>query len=151
MKAFLSIILLLAFGLGVWGNTPTSEKIAEWKEDAKNGDAWAQFTLGIAYAIGRGVPQDDKAAINWYKKAAEQGHADSQAGLGLINWEYGNGIVEDKVQAYAWYNIAATNQPLSTRSNIKKDEVAEKMTKEQIAKAQDLSREMIKANPNLIN
>ncbi|MBH54249.1 MAG: hypothetical protein CMI18_07865 [Opitutaceae bacterium] len=147
MKAFLSIILLLAFGLGVWGNTPTSEKIAEWKEDAKNGDAWAQFTLGIAYAIGRGVPQDDKAAINWYKKAAEQGHADSQAGLGLINWEYGNGIVEDKVQAYAWLNIAASNDDKWKET---KSELAQKMTIEQIAEAQKLSREMIKANPKLL-
>ena len=147
MKAFLSIILLLAFGLGVWGNTPTSEKIAEWKEDAKNGDAWAQFTLGIAYAIGRGVPQDDKAAINWYKKAAEQGHADSQAGLGLINWEYGNGIVEDKVQAYAWLNIAAANDDKWKET---KSELAQKMTIEQIAKARKLSTQMIESNLKLM-
>jgi len=31
-----------------------------------------------------------------------------------------------------------------------KSEVAEEMTKEQIAKAQDLSREMIEANPKLM-
>ena len=40
MKALLSVVLLLTFGAGVWGNTP--EKIAEWKEAAENGDADAQ-------------------------------------------------------------------------------------------------------------
>ena len=41
MKALLSIVLLLAFGTGVWGYTP--EQIAEWKEAAENGDAEAIF------------------------------------------------------------------------------------------------------------
>ena len=33
MKAFLTIVLLLAFGVGVWGNTP--EQIEEWKENGE--------------------------------------------------------------------------------------------------------------------
>ena len=144
MKTLVCIVFILILSLCVWGSTPTPEKIAEWKEDAKNGDAWAQFTLGIAYATGRGVPQDDKVAVKWYKKAAEQGHADAQAGLGLISWEYGNGIVEDKVQAYAWLNIAAANDDKWKET---KSELAQKMTIEKIAEAQKLSREMITATP----
>ena len=152
MKTLVCIVFILILSLCVWGSTPTPEKIAEWKEDAKNGDAWAQFTLGIAYATGRGVPQDDKVAVKWYKKAAEQGHADAQAGLGLISWEYGNGIVEDKVQAYAWLNIATTH-PQSLGGEMareSKEELAEKMTKEQIAEARKLSTQMIESNLKLM-
>ena len=147
MKTLVCIVFILILSLCVWGSTPTPEKIAEWKEDAKNGDAWAQFTLGIAYATGRGVPQDDKVAVKWYKKAAEQGHADAQAGLGLISWEYGNGIVEDKVQAYAWLNIAAANDDKWKET---KSELAQKMTIEQIAKARKLSTQMIESNLKLM-
>ena len=70
MKALISIVLLLAFGVVVWGNTPTPEQIAELKEAA----AKAQFELGVAYDFGRGVPEDDKEAVKLFRKAAEQGH-----------------------------------------------------------------------------
>ena len=52
MKALLSIVLLLAFGACAWGDTPTPEEIAQWKEDAANGYAEAQFELGEAYFYG---------------------------------------------------------------------------------------------------
>jgi hypothetical protein len=148
MKAFLSIILLLAFGACVWGNTPSPEQIAEWRKAAEQGNAKAQYFLGFAYARGRGVPEDDKEAAKWYRKAAEQGDAKAQYGLGLA-YEYGEGVIEDKVQAYAWYNIAAANGFESGKEW--KAELAEEMTREQISKAQDLSREMVEANPKLIN
>ena len=76
MKALLSIILLLAFGTGVWSNTP--EQIAEWREDAEKGEAAAQFNLGLMYADGNGVIEDNKEAVKWYRKAAEQGYAAAQ-------------------------------------------------------------------------
>ena len=88
MKALLSVVLLLAFGAGVWGITP--EEIARWKEvytknkeAAENGDAEAQATIGSLYSHGLGVPEDDKEAFKWYKKAAEQGLAEAQNDLGL--------------------------------------------------------------------
>jgi uncharacterized protein len=36
----------------------------------------AQYNLGVMYAIGQGVPEDDAEAVKWYRKAAEQGHAE---------------------------------------------------------------------------
>ena len=38
----------------------------------------AQFYLGICYYYGKGVPQDHAEAARWYRKAAEQGHANAQ-------------------------------------------------------------------------
>ena len=88
MKAFLSIFMLLAFGTGVWGYTPSPEQIAKWKEAAENGEAAAQFNLGAAYDFGQGVAEDDTEAVKWYRKAAEQGHAQAQYNLGIM---YDNG------------------------------------------------------------
>ncbi|WP_303396492.1 SEL1-like repeat protein, partial [Pseudomonas fragi] len=39
---------------------------------AEQGDAAAQYKLGIMYATGEGVAQDAKQAVTWYRKAAEQ-------------------------------------------------------------------------------
>ena len=39
--------------------------------------------------------------------ASEQGDAEAQFNLGLA-YETGRGVPKDYVQAYAWYNIAAT-------------------------------------------
>ncbi|MBE0616885.1 MAG: sel1 repeat family protein [Proteobacteria bacterium] len=45
---------------------------------AKQGDAGAQYNLGLLYANGQGVPQNYTEAANWYRKAAEQGNASAQ-------------------------------------------------------------------------
>ncbi len=44
---------------------------------AAKGDAAAQFHLGLMYAKGQGVTQDYAQAVNWYRKAAEQGGAEA--------------------------------------------------------------------------
>ena len=64
------------------------------------------------------------------------------------SYALGEGVLEDYVQAFAWYNIAAANGNELAKKG--KTTVAEEMTKEQIAKAQDLSTEMVKANPRLM-
>ena len=47
--------------------------IAEWAPLAEQGVADAQNSLGVMYANGEGVPQNDKTAVKWYTLAAEQG------------------------------------------------------------------------------
>ncbi len=42
---------------------------------AEQGDAQAQFNLGVRYRLGEGVLKDAKEAARWVRKAAEQGHA----------------------------------------------------------------------------
>ena len=49
---------------------------------AEQGDADAQFNLGVMYDEGEGVPQDYKEAFKWYRLAAEQGDAFAQFELG---------------------------------------------------------------------
>jgi hypothetical protein len=53
--------------------------LREWEPLAKQGDADAQYYLGVMDANGQGVPQDYKTAVKWFKLAAEQGNAYAQA------------------------------------------------------------------------
>ena len=40
-----------------------------------------QFTLGMMYANGLGVPKDEVEALKWYRKAAAQGNVRAQREL----------------------------------------------------------------------
>ncbi len=42
-----------------------------WRPLAEQGDAGAQYNLGLMYREGQGVSQDDAEAAKWYRKAAE--------------------------------------------------------------------------------
>ena len=55
---------------------------------ADQGDADAQFFLGVAYQDGEGVEQSDKEAVRWYRQAADQGKADAHFCLGVLASEH---------------------------------------------------------------
>jgi TPR repeat protein len=91
------------------------------------------------------VAQNDAEALKWFRKSAEQGHALAQYNLGVM-YERGAGALQDYVQAYMWYNLAAAqfsaSENESRDSAVKaRDFVASKMTSAQIAEAQKLARE----------
>ena len=46
-----------------------------WQAVASKGHVGAQFNLGLMYDQGAGVGQDYRKAVEWYRKAAEQGNA----------------------------------------------------------------------------
>jgi TPR repeat protein len=61
---------------------------------AEQGDASAQYNLGVMYANGYGVPQDYAEAVRWYRLAAGQGNAKAQYNLGLMYYN-GEGVPQD--------------------------------------------------------
>ena len=148
--------------------------LREWQPLAKQGQAAAQYHLGLLYANGQGVPKDDAQARQWYEKAAVQEHAEAQANLGslydyarggpqdfkmAVRWyrrsaeqgndlaqrrlgllyERGDGVQKDYVQAYMWYKLGAANGGKS--GGIMRDELAARMTSDQLAEAKQLARE----------
>jgi len=129
-----------------------AEAVRWYRLSAEQGYVLAQHNLGVMYLNGRGVPQDDAEAVRWFRLAADQGEAEAQASLGT-RYAYGEGVPEDAVLAYMWWNLAAA-QGLES-AQISKD-IAEslwtkrqnkRMTREQIAEAQRLSREWLEAHP----
>jgi predicted aspartyl protease len=55
-----------------------------YRKAADQGLDNAQFSLGVMYHNGEGVPQDLAQAGAWYRKAAKQGNADAQKHLKLL-------------------------------------------------------------------
>jgi uncharacterized protein len=80
--------------------------LREWRPLAEQGDARAQYNLGVLYRKGRGVPQDDVQARQWYEKAAAQGQAKAQYSLGTL-YLNGGGVPKDYQQALRWFRMAA--------------------------------------------
>lgn len=79
-----------------------------YKKHAQQGEAIAQYSLGLMYAQGVGVTKDEQQAVVWYRKAAEQGSAIGQVNLGYM-YELGRGVFKDQQQAYFWLLLASAS------------------------------------------
>ena len=77
----------------------TAQSAEELRTRAEAGDADAQYNLGVAYAAGEGIPQDDTEAARCWRLAADQGHAVSQYNLGVM-YRDGEGVPQNDVMAY---------------------------------------------------
>ena len=121
----------------IWKGAEVDAETKALIAKAEQGEADAQFLLGVMYFDGTGVPQDDKEAVKWYRKAAEQGYSVAQHDLGMAYYK-GQGVLKDTVTAYAWFNVAVANGD-EDGSKVR-DLVAKDMTPEQIAEAQKLSK-----------
>ncbi len=77
--AVVALLPTLALCVPVQAQTP--EETDALRARAEAGDAAAQVNLGLMYANGDGVPQDDVEAVRWYRLAADQGNAAAQFNL----------------------------------------------------------------------
>ncbi|MFL9841774.1 SPOR domain-containing protein [Sphingomonas sp. ST-64] len=89
-------------GVDAWQRGDYRTAVNEWRGPAVAGDADAQFNLGQAYKLGRGVPADLGQAEEWYRKAALQGHPQAEENYGLSLFENGK-----RLQAVEWLTKAA--------------------------------------------
>ena len=131
------------------------------RQAAERGDATAQFNLGVMYANGEGVPQDDAEAVQWLAdngRRARARHRQSQSAvqwflgghaeactLGAMN---GQGVPQDDETAHVWLNVAASRSAGEQRDEYveARDAVAERMTRGQLAEAQRRAREWDEAS-----
>jgi TPR repeat protein len=130
-------------GVAAYATGDYATAVSLWRPLAEQGHAEAQISLGVMYADGLGVPEDDAEAARWWRMAAEQGLTDAQYNLGFM-YANGKGVPQDYVQAYMWLNLSVAPQTdPEKRAAIVwyRDLVAGLMTPEQIAEAQRLARE----------
>lgn len=105
MLAFLSTPLFgqsVKAGIEAWQRADYPSAVAIWRPLAEAGDADAQFNLGQAYRLGRGVPLNLAIAKGWFGRAAEAGHLDAETTLGLLLFQNG-----DQLQGLKWLRRAA--------------------------------------------
>ena len=125
--------LLLALSLvALTGSAFAQDWSKDLEKKAKQGDAVAQYEVGICYLEGKGVAQDYKKATKWLKKSMDQGNEDARAkfyscyskdlevlayyfddieaqyGLGLA-YLNGTGVAVDKEAAAEWFYKAKNN------------------------------------------
>jgi uncharacterized protein len=132
---------MYTFGEGV--PRDTEQAVIWYRKAAEQGNADAQAKLGLGYAYGIGTPKDAAQALVWYGKAAEQGNSFAQFNLGVM-YEDGAGVPQNYITAHTWFTLAASrggNTELQRQAAKSRDEVAAKMTPDQIAEAQRMARE----------
>lgn len=89
-------------GIDAWQRADYAGAVAIWRPLAEKGDPDAQFNLGQAYRLGRGVQTNVAAAKTWFERAANQGHIDAQTTLGLLLFEAG-----DQANGLKWLKKSA--------------------------------------------
>lgn len=91
--------------------------VRQWRPLAQNGDAKAQFELGLMYRYGLGVDRDYGEAVKWFRRAAEQGNEGGQSNLGSM-YQKGLGVPRDPVEAIKWFRLAAERGEAEAQSNL---------------------------------
>lgn len=85
-----------------------------YRKAADQGQALAQYSLGVMYTNGQGVLPDHATAFSWYQKAAAQGNANAQTSLGAM---YYNG--QDYAAAVSWYRKSADQGNATAQNTLK--------------------------------
>ena len=77
-------------GVDAWARGDFATAIHEWEGPAAHGDPDAEFDLGQAYKLGRGVTQDLARAEALFGQAAAQGHLQAADNYGLLLFQRGD-------------------------------------------------------------
>lgn len=72
---------------------------------AESGDPSAQFNLAMVYQEGRGVPRNERAALEWLERAAGNGHHEALNLFG-VRHAAGEGVPQDFARAVSLFRRA---------------------------------------------
>ena len=84
------------------------------------------------------MPQSYQQALEWYRKAADEGDAGAMNNIGILYYN-AEGVERDLVEAYAWF--ARVQKHGDPRAAELISWASENMTRKQIEKAQALAGE----------
>jgi uncharacterized protein len=85
--------------------------------DEKDG-AEIEFSLGLMYEMGNmGLPQDDKKAAEWYRRASERGQPDAQTKLAYL-YAAGRGVERNEAEAFRLFRDAAAHGNATAQANL---------------------------------
>jgi len=116
---------------------------AELRQLAEQGDADAQWHLGILYDDGDVVPKDDALAVQWFQRAAEQGYVRAQTTLGAYYYA-GRGVPQDYSKAYFWSLLALAQGDKD--SKLRLEGLSTQMTRAEVASARQQAEAWLHAH-----
>ena len=93
-------------GQAAYTNGDYQSAVQLWRPLAERGDPRAEYMMGLAFNLGRGVPRDNATAVEWYRRAAEHGVAAAQINLGTM-YANGDSVPQDYAQAIKWWHKAS--------------------------------------------
>jgi uncharacterized protein len=97
------------------GNFSTA--LQEFRPLADQGIALAQYSLGVMYNKGMGVPRSSEKAIMWWQRAAAQGFVIAQYNLGNV-YHDGLGVRRNYKTAIKWWKLAAEQGQADAQNNL---------------------------------
>ncbi|HKQ36542.1 MAG TPA: tetratricopeptide repeat-containing serine protease family protein [Verrucomicrobiae bacterium] len=106
--------LLLVAGMA-FGQVPDFK---ETKDRAEQGDAEAQYNLGLMYDMGIGAPKNYSESGKWYAKAAAAGIAEAQFQLAVRYYEHAKQAKENYVKAFSIFYKAALQGMAEAQYNV---------------------------------
>ena len=89
-----------------YGQRDYASALREFHFHAAKGDSIAQYSIGLMYFYGQGVPQDYTEALKWYRMAARQGDANALFSVARM-YNAGMGVPQDYIEALKWFRKAA--------------------------------------------
>ncbi len=117
-------------------NYQTSLRV--WLPPADSGDLQAQYFVGQIYEKGLGQAADTSRAADWYRKAADQGHAPAKTALAML---YERGAINgkpDTFQALKLYREAAgIGEGLALASDVSNRDQTIEQLRAQLKQARD--------------
>lgn len=93
---------------------------ADVLKSAENGKANSQYSIARSYELGKRVKSDNAKAIEWYTKAADQGHVDAAYRLGLIYYKGVGGFKINLKKAFKYISQAANKNHKNSQANLAK-------------------------------
>lgn len=111
VRGILPLALFVVFLAGAGAGELAQEFEAQLQR-ARGGDVQAMYSVGEMYELGIGTDSSRSKALQWYRDAAEHGHAGGAYQVGYAYY-WGKGLPKDRHEAYSWFLRAAEagNQP----------------------------------------
>ena len=85
---------------------------------AKEGNAKAQYNIGLLYALGQGAQKSVTNARKWYEKAAKQGNGKAQFNLAKLYHDTATNDPYAYEKAKYWYEKAVKSGVIEANNNL---------------------------------
>lgn len=97
-------------GVAAYSQGDYASALREWYVPASQGEARAQYNIGVMYYKGIGTNRNLKEAAKWISAAARQDSGAAQLYLGVMH-SLGEGVPQDLVLSHSWLDRAIMNLP----------------------------------------
>lgn len=134
----------LETGLAKYRHGHYVEAVSILKPLAHEGNPIAQFSIGVMYDDGVGLPRNYSLAFKWYLKAAKKGLVDAQFMVGKF-YGTGRGMSQSPAKAYMWYSLAAAGA--YPRADDIRDQQENEISPSQRSAAQQMAVSLQKSHP----